>query len=506
MRRNKPWIGEKNTVYKKVTRGYLRIGLVYPSTYQVSISSLAVNLLYYLLNSFEEVYAERIVFESSPKSIETGSHMREFDALLFSAHFELVYPDILKMIREAGIPLYARDRGNEYPILVVGGPAVSANPEPLADFFDVIVVGEAEPVIPKLVESLLEYHDDKRKLLEELFGEEGFYIPVYGKHVVRKAWVRDLDDAFHPIEEIQNIDVEPIYGRGYMVEVSRGCFRRCRFCLEGHVMLPKRDRSFPKVKRLVEEGLEANSLKRVIFYSLSFFDHRDADRILEYVVEDLGVEASIPSLRPDTLNDYRLELIVRAGQKTLTIAPETLSPRIARVLGKGFTYDYIRELSVKALSMGLKIKYYFIIGVPGEKREDIEAIPRLVNQVVKETGIRASESIRLSVNPLIPKPHTPLQTIGLEDPGILREKMKLIEKGLPKPVAVMDSYPPKWAVIQAAIALADRSISKTLAEWSMLGGGLGAWRRAVKRTNYSLDYVFRSRTPPYPWSHIVVSP
>ncbi len=504
--KKKPWVHERNTIYKKVTRGYLRVGIVYPSTYQVSISSLAVNLLYYLLNSFDEVYAERIVFESSPRSIETNTYMREFDALLFSAHFELVYPDIIRMIREAGIPLLARERDDEYPVLIVGGPAVTANPEPLAEFFDIVVVGEAEPIVKLLVEKLLENHGEKEQLLEELYGTPGLYIPSRGRHIVKKAWVRNLDKSFHPITEIQNQAVEPIYGRGYMVEVSRGCFRRCRFCLEGHVMLPKRDRSFSVLKKLIERGLEANSVRRLVFYSLSFFDHSEADRILEYVVEELGVEAGIPSLRPDTLNDYRLDLIVGAGQRTLTIAPETLSPRLSRVLGKGFTYDYIRELSVKALSRGLKIKFYFIIGVPGEEREDIEKIPRLVNQVVKETGIRVPEAIRLSINPLIPKPQTPLQYLGLEDPSLLRRKMKIIEERLPKPIAVMDPYPPKWAVVQAAIALADRSIAKTLIEWSIRGGGLGAWRSAVKNTGYDLGYVFSGRKPPYPWSHIVVLP
>ncbi len=504
--KKKPWIRERNTVYKKVTRGYLRVGIVYPSTYQVSISSLAVNLLYYLLNSFDEVYAERIIFESSPRSIETNTHMRGFDALLFSAHFELVYPDIIRMIREANIPLLARKRSDEDPVLIVGGPAVTANPEPLAEFFDVIVVGEAEPIVDILVNKLVEYRNEKNRLLEELYGAPGFYIPLKGKHLVKKSWVRNLDEAFHPIREIQNPAVEPIYGWGYMVEVSRGCFRKCRFCLEGHVMLPKRDRSFTVLKKLIEEGLKTNGVRRLVFYSLSFFDHGEADKILEHVVEELGVEAGIPSLRPDTLNDYRLDLIVRAGQKTLTIAPETLSPRISRVLGKGFTYEYVRELSVKALSKGLKIKYYFIIGVPGEEREDIEAIPRLVNQVVRETGVRAPETIRLSVNPLIPKPQTPLQHLGLEDPKTLHRKMKLIEENLPKPVAVMDPYPPKWAVVQAAIALADRSIAKTLAEWAIRGGGLGAWRSAVKNTGYSLEYVFSGRRPPYPWSHIAISP
>ena len=504
--KKKPWIHERNTVYKKVTRGYLRVGIVYPSTYQVSISSLAVNLLYYLLNSFDEVYAERIVLESSPRSIETNTHMRDFDALLFSAHFELVYPDIIRMIREANIPLLARKRDSEDPILIVGGPAVTANPEPLAEFFDIVVIGEAEPVVDVLVSKLVEYRGEKKRLLEELYGAPGFYIPLKGRHLVKKSWVRNLDEAFHPIREIQNPAVEPIYGWGYMVEVSRGCFRKCRFCLEGHVMLPKRDRSFTVLKKLIEEGLKANGVRRLVFYSLSFFDHGEADKILEYVIEKLGVEAGIPSLRPDTLNDYRLDLIARAGQKTLTIAPETLSPRISRVLGKGFTYEYIRELSVKALSKGLKIKYYFIIGVPGEEREDIEAIPRLVNQVVRETGVRIPGTIRLSVNPLIPKPQTPLQHLGLEDPKTLHRKMKLIEENLPKPVAVMDPYPPKWAVIQAAIALADRSIAKTLVEWAIRGGGLGAWRSAVKSTGYSLGYVFSGRKPPYPWNHIVVSP
>lgn len=498
---------ELNVVHKRIHRGCLRIALVFPSTYQASLSSLGLNLLYYLLNSHEEVYAERFTYDTGTRSIETGTPLKDFDLIMVSASYELTYPYMLKLLDESGIPLFAEYRRKEkkYPLLVVGGPAVSGNPEPLAEFSDIIVIGDAEPTIPVLISKVLEYRDNYKMLLDDLASRKGFYIPTLGKHEVYRVWVEDLDRAFHPVKQIQNPDIEPVYGKGFMVEISRGCSRMCRFCLEGHVMLPKRDRSFGIVKNLVKEGFKANNVNRVIFYALSFFDHPEADRILEYVVDELKGEASIPSLRPDTLSDDRLELIARAGQKTLTIAPETLSPKIARILGKGFRDTYIEELSIKALNKNFKLKFYFIIGVPGETIEDIIEIPRLIERIVEKTKLTRSEAIRLSVNPLIPKPQTPLQGVPLEEPKNIMKKLKLIESKLPRPRAMLDYYSPKWAVIQAVIAQADRDIAKTLALWSKTDIGLGSWRRVLRETGYRIDHVFKYREPPYPWSHIKYS-
>lgn len=496
-------LNEYNVVYKRVHRGYVRIALVFPSTYQASLSSLGFNLLYYLLNSYDEVYAERFTYDTGVRSIETNTPLKEFDVILATLPYELTYPYFLRILYDAKIPLFVKDRINEkYPLVIVGGPAVSGNPEPLAEFADIVVIGDAEPTIPVLVGKLVEHIDRPRALLEELPTHIGFYIPSLGKHEVHKALTENLDEAFHPIKQIQNKEVEPVYGRGFMVEASRGCSRMCRFCLEGHVMLPKRDRSFNVIKKLVDEGLIANNVNRVIFYALSFFDHPEANRILEYVVEEIGIEASIPSLRPDTLNDDRLELIARAKQKTLTIAPETLSPKIAKILGKGFRDSFIEELSIKALDRGFKLKYYFIIGVPNETINDVEEIPKLVNNVVSKAKIRQHEAIKLSVNPLIPKPQTPLQGLPLEDPQSISRKLKLIEKKLPKPKATLDYYSPKWAVVQTVIAQADRDIARVLALWSQTDIGLGSWRKVLKQTGYSIKHVFQYREPPYPWSHI----
>ncbi len=499
-------IKEFNVVYKNPNRVSIRIAIVFPSTYQASLSSLGLNLLYYMLNSFEYVYAERFTFDTGVRSIETSSPLRDFDVVLTTLSYELMYSYFLRILHDAGIPLFSRDRvSGRYPVIIAGGPAVSGNPEPLAEFVDVFVIGDAEPTIPILLERILEYGDDRKRLLESLPSSKGFYTPIHKEGEVVKAQVSDLSKAFHPVKQVQSLTVEPVYGRGFMVEVSRGCSRRCRFCLEGHVMGLRRDRSFNVVKELVDKGLEANKVNRVIFYSLSFFDHPEADRILEYVVDELGVEASIPSLRPDTLNEDRIELIVRAGQKTLTIAPETLSLPIARVLGKGFREEFIEDITRTAIEKGLKVKMYYIIGVPGETIEDVKKIPEAIKRIVKDVKASRSEIIRLSVNPLIPKPQTPLQGVPMEKPENIQRKLKLIDRELPRPKVILDYYSPKWAVVQATIALADRSIAKTLALWSLTDMGLGSWKRVLRETGYKLDYIFRYREPPYPWSTIKIS-
>ena len=498
-------IRELNVVYKNPSKVDVRVAIVFPSTYQASLSSLGLNLLYYMLNSYEYVYAERFTFDTGIRSIETASPLKDFDVILVSLSYELMYPYFLKMLHNASIPLFSKNRMNsKHPLIIAGGPAISGNPEPLSEFVDVFVIGDAEPTIPLLLEKILEYSDDKRKLLESLPSSRGFYTPIHREEVI-KAQVSNIDNTFHPIKQIQSLTVEPVYGKGFMVEVSRGCSRRCRFCLEGHVMGLRRDRSLSVIKKLINKGLEANKVNRVIFYSLSFFDHPEADKILEYVVDEIGVEASIPSLRPDTLNKDRIELIVRAKQKTLTIAPETLSPHIASFLGKGFTKEFIEDIAKTAIEKGLKIKMYYIIGVPGETIEDIKKIPETVKEILRDVKVHRSEVIKLSVNPLIPKPQTPLQGMPMEKPESIQWKLKLIDRELPKPKAVLDYYPPKWAVVQAALALADRSIAKTLALWSLTDIGLGSWRRVLRETGYKLDSLFRYREPPYPWSFIKIS-
>lgn len=436
---------EYNVYMKK--RFYLNIGLVYPSTYQASLSSLGYQAIYYMLNEHPEIFAERIVSvgENPAKSIERGTPAKRFPILLASLSYELDYPTLINVLRSSGIPVKRESRSGDDPLIIAGGAAITANPNPLYDVVDAVVRGEAEEVIPELAEVLLENIGVPReRLLDELAGIEGIWVPsLKEEHRIRIT--SNLDGAFHPIRQIQNPDVEPVFGRALMVEPSRGCNRGCSFCMEASITSYRRERSFNTLKAIIEKGLELNRLKRVAFYTLSFFDSGLGERLLEFLV-DRGVEASVPSVRADALTHRRIELIRLAGQKTLTIAPETPVFHLQRVLRKHISEDKILEVAEDVGRLGMNLKLYYMIGVPGESIEDVEEI---VNQVRRVHGvIRDRRRIRISINPLIPKPATILWGKRILDKRELKKRISFLKRELSRFATRVDTYPVGLAYFQ----------------------------------------------------------
>ena len=504
---------EYNVIRKHGRPSDLHAAIVYPSTYVAAISSLAVHILYYMLNRLDNVIAERVFYKypegsglEKYRSIEFRRKLKDFDILFISVHYEPDYVNIVDMLVNSKIPLYAKDRGNEDPVIVIGGPTVTANPEPLAEIADALIIGEVENILDEIIEA---YFSSKTKsdFLDNIASIKGVYVPSLGKYRVLKNYVENLDETFYPIAQIQAEGMEPAYGRGVIVETSRGCRWYCQFCMEGFISKPKRDRSLFKIKEITEKGLISNNVNRVVFYSLSFFDHDKADEILEYVINDLKIEASVPSMRPSLMNDYRLELMAKVGQKTLTIAPETLCQNIGAAIKKFISKHRILEIIREALRKGFRsVKLYFIIGFPRTGIEEIRKIVEFVREVVRETKILRSDQIKLSVNPLIPKPQTPLQWLPMEDLNILHAKFKYLEKELGKLRVNMGFYSPEWAQIQSTIALGNRDISKLLELWYYYGKGLCGWRKAVKYSKVGLRYIRKGRSlnEELPWSHIDV--
>jgi len=500
-------IRELNVVRKHGRASYLHIAIAYPSTYIAGMSSLVTHLLYFLLNGYDEVIAER-VFHSYPedvkvpklRSLEWNRRLRDFDIVLFSVHYEIDYANIVEMLYEANIPVFSRDRGEKDPVIIVGGPSVTANPEPLADIADAVVIGEAEGVVKAIVEKYFSSRS-RREFIESLADIRGVYVPSLGKHMVLKNYVENLDEAFYPVRQIQPLNYELAYGRGLLVESTRGCKWHCQFCMEGFISKPKRDRSYSKIVEIIEKGLEINGLSRVIFYALSFFDHEYADKILEYLIER-NIEASIPSLRPNTLTEYRLDLISKLGQKTLTIAPETLCPALGLAIKKFMREEQIKGLVKKAYEKGISaVKMYFIVGFPHQGLEEALKIIEFMKKLKSEVkGIQ----LKLSLNPLIPKPHTPLQWLPIADTKITSKKLKLIASELRKLSIETSFYSPKWALVQASIALGDRGIGKAIAEWSLGSRTPTSWIKVVRKLGISLDYVLKGRSlgETLPWDHI----
>jgi len=501
-------VNEVNAILKKGKPGDVRVAVAYPSLYEVAVASLSYQMIYYYVNSLDGFVCERFHLhklqgnEPPALSVERGSPLKDFELVLFSVHYEPDLVNILRLLKAGEVPPRARDRRGK-PLVVVGGPPIISNPEPLSAYVDVAVLGEIEPTLPFLLERYLEYRGDYKAFLEALPPEKGFYTPPLGRpESVNVSYAMTLRKEFHPIAQVQPLDREPVWGRGTRVEVSRGCYRGCAFCLEGRIFNVYRERPLSDIVKIALKGSELNATKRVVFVSLSFFDHSRAKEILDRLVGE-GLELSVPSLRAETLDEESLELILASGQKTLTIAPETASRRLAAVLRKLVPYDAVARVAAQARKLGFRsIKLYFMIGLPGETLEDVKAIVEYVRRLSEESGFKGTREMKVAVSPLVPKPHTLLQCVAMDSLPRLKEKMLIIKRGLGG-IAEVRIYDPRWARIQAVIARGGSELGAVLEVWAEAGGGVGGWRRAVRLTGLDVEsYLGPLQPDKLPWSFI----
>ena len=495
---------EKNVYRKKVSRSTVRIAIAYPSTYQVAHSSLSVHLLYNMLNQYDDVYAERVVMEGEGpyRSIETGTPLREFDIVMFSVHYELDYVNIVRMLLESGIPARREERAcGKYPIIVVGGPTVSANPEPLADIADILIIGEAEPVVEKLIDEI-SYILDRR--FDAVASGYGIYVPSLGKYEVHYTYTRDLDSAFYPTKQIIVLEAPegytPVFGKAFLLEVVRGCPYMCKFCMEAYVQFPFRIRSYSTLLDILKKGLEHCPVSKVVLIGLGTQSHPEIKRLARYLLEK-NIEVSFPSLRADKLDDEFLRLLAESGQDVLTIAPES-SERLRYAVGKYFTDRELLDLCKRALESGLKhVKLYFIVGLPGEHEGDIKECVKLIQKVCEAVKGR----VYLSVNPWIRKPHTPLQYFQPYDIELVNRRVKMLVSELSLRHTL---YDPVLAYGQMLLSLGDREVSKIILELAVEKANplaRSTWRRVLREySDLVKRYIFRSYSPSeeLPWSHV----
>lgn len=497
---------EINAITKPVKRGDIGVAVAYPSTYEVAVKSLSFQMLYFYLNSLEGVFAERFVLrnltgsEPPARSLESGRPLRDFRLILFSVHYEPDYVNLVRLLAAGGVNPLAGEREQ---VVVVGGPPVIANPEPLSEVADVLVMGEIESALPKLVEEAMVHASDKRSFLDSLKAEDGFYVPARGDERVRYSYPPSLPLEFHPAAQVQPEDGE--WKRTTMIEVSRGCSRGCRFCMEGHIFLPKRDRPLKDLLELAERGSRANSSAHLTLISLSLLDHPSIDELLEKLIES-GYEISFPSLRSEALTDERLELLGRSGQRTLALAPETADTHLARAIGKPLLRERLLDVAAKARKFGFKaLKLYFMVGLPGESEEHVKSIAEMVREIAEVSGFRGSRELKLSVSVFVPKPQTPMQWFGMEKPERVAKKLRLLKRELGG-LAEVRPYKPAWASVQCVLSRGGRELTKVLLEWAAAGGGLGGWRRAVKRSQLDIERYTAPLEPgsEYPWSKVAL--
>jgi radical SAM superfamily enzyme YgiQ (UPF0313 family) len=511
---------------RKPHGGRLRIALAFPNTYFVGMSNLGFQTIYKLFNAEDGIVCERVFLP--PKSelaaqlvakeplvtVESQTPVRDFDVLAFSVSFEWDYTNVLSLLRLAGIPLRAADRTHHDPLVLIGGAVTFVNPEPLALFADVIAAGEGEALVPPLLRAFqsAEHRDD---LLRRLVAERGYYVPSFydveynadstiaafvpregtgAPPTVKKAAVKTTDALDPPATTIFTPETE--FGSRFLVEVVRGCANLCRFCWAGYNYLPVR--SFPKERifALAERARPYSSSAGLV--SIALCDHPDIEEILTRLSE-MGFSLSPASLRLDDLTPAILSLLRKGGERSITIAPEVGSDRLRRVINKTITNDEILAAADMIFAAGYEnLKLYYMIGLPTETDEDLEAIRdqtlQLRDIMMKYAKPKGHVGrIVGSVNPLIPKPGTAYQWLPMEDDASIDRKIKRLRSLL----ADIDNVyfnikSERHSFYQALLSLGDRRVAPAIEAAERNGGN---WRAAVAETGVDADFfVFRDRT------------
>ncbi|MEO5360262.1 MAG: radical SAM protein [Nitrospirota bacterium] len=486
---------ETGVVYKD-HGGKTRVCLAYPNTYRIGMSSLGFRIVYSMLNSRDDVVCERAFLpEAGGKSgargriytVESQIMPSEFDIMAFSISYENDFPNVVKILRASGIPLYARDRGVGYPVLIMGGPCAFMNPEPLAEFFDVVVAAEAEEVLDELMNLCREY-GDKLKLLEALKTVDGLYIPADQATSVKRRFLKDIDA---PQRAGQLLTPDTEFSSMYLIEAMRGCPWRCRFCAISGIYGKPRTRSLSSMREEIEHVMGITKKVGVVGASLTDYPHIGELLCIE------GVEFSLSSLRASRRAAEITSLI--RNKKSMSIAPEAGSKRLRAVINKKITYEDIIETSRLVLTSGIvMLRLYFMIGLPTETGEDIEEMIALVREI---RGLNRAGRIVLSVSAFVPKPFTPFQWHKMEQPAVITKRLKQLKDGLKRENVKVNHDALKFAYTEGLLAMGDRRLSPVI---ESLADGLD-WRKACElhRVDPS-EYIFRQKQydEPLPWDFI----
>ena len=507
----------------KSTGGEVSVVLAHPSTYAVGMSSLGYQVVWDIFNSIPGVWVERAfagdMRNKPPRSFESGRHASDFDIVAFSLSYE---PDAVNMVRflaKSGIPTETRKRHAKDPVIVVGGIVPTLNPEPYSDFVDLFILGEAEEALPELMERLVEFRGASRtRLLAEATRVEGVYAPKlydvkYGPGIanidraprrpeapekIRRRLTSDIDRR-----SARSVFYAPASNFGDMglLEIARGCARGCRFCAAGHIMRPPRFRS---VKSLAKDmDFLKGNFDRIGLVASTATDHPKLKTILE-MAKARELTVSFASLPAESITGEIIE--ATGGEiKTLTIAPETGTEKLRRVVNKNVSNEEIIDAAFIAAEAGIKrIKMYFLVGLPGENGDDVAAIGELTRLVAESTR-RAKKNVEIvaSVAPFVPKAHTPFGLHPMENAKVIDSRLAEVAGFVRKiPGATVRREPVAEAVFQALLSRGDRRagafIKKALAEG-------GSMKRAIRDLpKWAVDTLYAQRTidQPTPWSFI----
>lgn len=500
--------------------GRLRFALAFPGYYRLGMSALGLQIVYGLLNNLPNVACER-VFLPEPIdeqeyrrsrtrlfSIESQTPICDFDVLAFSVSFEFDYANVARMLDLAGLPISAADRNESHPLIIAGGPCATFNPEPLADIVDVFVIGDAEEVVGELVQAMDESTGKNRdELFERLAQIEGvyvprFYTPVYKEDGTIQELKVESPAPAHVIKRIayeldrfnnQSIVLTPNseFADMTLVETIRGCGRHCRFCVSGYSGRPPRPRTVGELPEGARVGLVGSAV----------FDHPEAASICDQLASN-NRQFSVSSIRMESLTDELASMMFDAGQRTMTIAPEAGSERLRKIINKDITNDQILQAAEITAKAGFpRLKFYFMVGLPEETDEDVDAIAELALEVAEKYP---NLKIQISASCFVPKPFTPFQWFGMNDVKTLSNKINRIKKLLSKQKRRIEvsTESPREAHVQGWLARGDRRLGKLIAKCALEDIN---YAQAARDLDLDTDFYttrIRSKDEVFPWDHV----